>query len=82
MRIIDSDRKAQAHQIQLYLSGAEAEELREHLDALLGDPEANEHRHVMSRDGGAELSLSIVTPAKIESGRYTTLEAKVLRGKW
>jgi hypothetical protein len=80
--MIDPSRSKELLQLQLYLSRDEAIELREHLDSLRADPEANEHRHVFSRDGHSELSVSIVTPRKIQGLGYTELETKVLKAKW
>jgi hypothetical protein len=53
---------------QLYVTPAEARELRDALEGLLADPEANEHVHLGE---AAEFSLSIVTPRKLGGGGYT-----------
>jgi hypothetical protein len=46
MRMLDTDGDRSVHQLQLYLTPREAQELRTALDRLLADPEANEHEHV------------------------------------
>ena len=80
MRALDGQEQRGLRSVQLYLSRGEAAELREALDRLLGDPEANEHVHVMSSDAVAELSVSIVTAHKLRSGgRYTRTEQELLR---
>jgi hypothetical protein len=66
------------HQLQLYLTPREGQELRTALDRLLADPEANEHEHVLAEDGGRELSLSIVTPTKLGALKgYTRVEQQL-----
>jgi hypothetical protein len=65
MRILDAENQRSVHQLQLYLTPREAQELRTALDRLLVDPEANEHEHVFAEDTGRELSVSIITPAKL-----------------
>ena len=77
MRIIDTDREQSARCLQLYLTVREARELRQQLDHILADPEANEHFHVHSDDASREISCSIVTPRKLENGNYTELERRV-----
>jgi hypothetical protein len=66
-------------QVQLYLSLAEARKFANELGKLLNDPEANEHFHLFSEDGGVELSCSIVTAAKLSRG-YTAEERHVFGG--
>ena len=80
MRILDSSSDKQVGQVQLYLSAAEARELVASLGKLLGDPEAKDHFHVFSEDGGAELSCSIVTARKLAAGGYTPAERKAMAG--
>jgi hypothetical protein len=79
MRILDADRGQGVRVLQLYMTANEARELRDHLDALVEDPEASEHRHVCSHDDPSrDLSVSIVTPRKLREGRYTVKERQVL----
>jgi hypothetical protein len=75
MWVLDPQRKASVPGAQLYLTPAEARELRDALDELLGDPEALEHAHL---GDSAEFSISIVTKAKLASGRYSSVERQVL----
>jgi len=79
MRVL-GDELSSMSQAQLYLSAAEARKLVGELQRLLEDPEANEHFHVFSEDGGAELSCSIVTEAKLSASRYTPAERKAFAG--
>ena len=81
MRTLDADAGRAVRVVQLYLSEPEARSLRGLLDGLLAHPEASEHEHLYSADQGAELSLSIVTPPKLQSGRYTRLERDPLGAK-
>ena len=80
MRLINTDGMKGLHQVQLYLTAAEARELVAELEKLIADPEASEHFHVFSEDGGAELSCSIVTARKLESVGYTKGERKAFGG--
>jgi hypothetical protein len=81
MRLIESEGERRLSQVQLYLSAAEARKLVAELGSLLADPEKNEHFHVFSDDGGAELSCSIVTARKLADGAYTKAEREAF-GKW
>jgi len=81
MRIIDTGRKQSVRCAQLYLTAREARELRQQLEHLLADPEANEHFHVHSDDASREMSCSVVTPRKLAEGRYTDLERRVFDEK-
>jgi hypothetical protein len=81
MRLIDSAGEKRLHQVQLYLSLAEARELVAELSKLVADPERKDHFHVFSEDGGAELSCSIVTPRKLEGDGYTKGEREAF-GRW
>lgn len=78
MRMLDPHAQRPLSTLQLYLSVAEAQQLRAHLDVLLATPEANTHEHLTSDDGTTELSLSIVTPTKLREGGYTKLERHLL----
>ena len=78
MRMLDVDKRQSVHRLQLYLSPDEASAIRDYLGLLLQDPEANEHHHVFDRRSGREISFSIVTPQKLQEGRYTKLERSVL----
>ena len=61
-------------------SRPEAQELVRELNELLREPEANEHFHLFSKDGGGELSVSIVTQAKLTQGGYTAEEREAFGG--
>jgi hypothetical protein len=78
MRMLDTNGDRSVHQLQLYLTPREAQELRTALGRLLVDPEANEHEHVFAEDAGRELSLSIVTPTKLRALKgYTRVEQQL-----
>ena len=79
MRMLDVDKEQSVFRLQLYLTADEAAELHKQLERLLAAPEANEHFHVFDRDMSRELSCSILTPGKLESGGYTELEQKVFK---
>jgi hypothetical protein len=76
--MLDSEQQRSVRQLQLYLDVREAQELREALAVLLEYPDASEHRHVLDRDGGWELSLSLVTEGKLRAGGYTPRERELL----
>lgn len=78
MRILDTDNQGPVRRIQLYLTPDEAAELRRALDRLLQDPEGSEHEHVVAEDASRDLSVSIVTAAKLaEAERYTDAERRM-----
>ena len=81
MRMLDPDAQRSVRVLQLYLSAAEATELRDALTRLLTDPEANEHEHVFCEHTDREVSVSIVTSAKRAAGGYTALEQMILDEK-
>jgi hypothetical protein len=74
MRMLDPNGKVSLWQLQLYLTISEAKEMKQMLDALLKDPEANEHETVCG--DGRELSFSLLTEKKLKGGGYTPLERK------
>jgi len=80
MRMLDPEAKEEVRALQLYLTATEAAQLRSELDNLLRDPESNEHFHILSEDGGRDLSCSIITKAKLASTGYTSLERKIFTG--
>lgn len=57
MWILDVASEKAVESLQLYLTSEEAVDLRASLDRLLNDPEALEHEHLFSRNGGAEMSF-------------------------
>jgi hypothetical protein len=75
--MFDLGHKHSVAHLQLYLSCDEAEQLRDNLNRLLVDPEANMHFHLTTSDGRRDLSCSIITPAKLSSGRYTGDERRL-----
>lgn len=80
MRMIDVDRKRSVHALQPYLTPAEAKELSDGLVRLLKRPEVREHGHVAAGDGLRDLSVSIVTPAKLaDLSGYTEAERRLLQ---
>jgi len=81
VRLIDTESMARLEQVQLYLSADEARRLVAELEKLLADPEANQHFHLFSEDGGDELSVSLLTPAKLMGTGYTPDERAAF-GKW
>jgi len=81
MRALDSKTGKALGQIQLYLSPAEARKVIQELEGLLRDAEANEHFHLLSEDGAEEISVSVVTEAKLAAPGYTAEERRML-GAW
>ena len=81
MRMLDADREHSIRVLQLYLTVKEATELLRGLTRLLKEPEASEHEHVFADDMSREMSFSILTQAKLRSGRYTALEARIFAEK-
>jgi hypothetical protein len=78
VRMLDAEGGRSVYQLQLYLTPGEARELRAALDRLLVDPEANDHEHVLAEDSGRELSLSLVTSAKLRDlSGYTLAERRM-----
>ena len=78
MRILDAETQRSLHDLQLYLTPAEATEFKDALQELLRNPEAIEHRHVLG--DGREISFSLITPAKLSDLRgYTDVERRVLQ---
>jgi hypothetical protein len=77
MHFLDTVREQEVREIQIYLSVREATQLRALLDRLLTNPDAMEHYHLPSDDRSRELSCSILTPNKLETGHYTDLEKKM-----
>lgn len=78
MRMLDVEKKQSVRLLQLYLTPAEAREMRQQLERLLADPEADNHFHLPLDDSTREISCSIVTPRKLRDLAYTPLEKKVL----
>jgi hypothetical protein len=82
MRMLDFENKSSVWNLQIYLTPKEAENLRDGLNNLLKDPEANEHFHVMCENSGREISCSIITKKKLSDiSRCTKLEQELLMGK-
>jgi hypothetical protein len=82
MRLLDGEEQVPLWNVQLYLTPAEASELVAALNKLLADPEANEHEHVLSRESGREISVSLVTPTKLSDlSGYTPAERKMFEDK-
>lgn len=79
MKIIDDQRKQPVKSASLFLTPREAREMRDNLDVLLQDPEANEHFHVYSDDNSHEISCSVITESKLKNLKsYNKLEQQVL----
>jgi hypothetical protein len=78
MRMLDSDYQGPVRRIQLYLSPREAADLRDALDRLLEDPDAITNERVLAEDASRDLSVSIVTAAKLqELKRYSDAERRM-----
>ena len=77
MKILDEDREQSVRVLRLYLGVKEARELHKGLTELLEDPQKNDHFHVFARDMSSEMSVSIVTDAKLKTGGYTHLERRI-----
>ena len=82
MRLLDGEKQVPLWNVQLYLTPAEASELVAALNKLLVDPEAKEHEHVLSRESGREISVSLVTLTKLNDlSGYTPPERKMFQEK-
>ena len=80
MRILDTEKQARLYEVQLYLTPDEAADLRDKLDVLLRKPDANAHEHLIT--DGAEMSFSLITPAKLKDmSGYTAAEHKLFGKK-
>jgi hypothetical protein len=78
MRILDTDNQGPVRRIQVYLTPGEAADLRDALDQLLDDPESSANERVLAEDGSRDLSVSIVTAAKLrELRRYSDAERRM-----
>jgi|RhiMetdeSRZDD1v2_1073273.scaffolds.fasta_scaffold667578_3 hypothetical protein len=78
MRILDTDNQGPVRRIHVYLTPEEAEKLTRALTRLVRDPEASEAQRVVADDGSRDLSVSIVTPAKLHDvRRYTDAERRM-----
>jgi hypothetical protein len=76
--MLDAERQQSVRSLQLYLRPTEARKLKEALDVLLHDPDANEHRHVLDEDGGWDLSFSLLTDTKLrDTSGYTERERRL-----
>jgi hypothetical protein len=64
MRLLDEDADASCNRVTCYLTRAEAQELRDSLEALLrGGMER--HEHVSSADFGKEITVCLYDPADL-----------------
>ena len=80
MHILDGEKQTPLNEVQFYLTPEEAIELREKLDTLLKDAEANEHEHIIS--GDREISFSLITPTKLKNlSGYSAAERKMFERK-
>jgi hypothetical protein len=77
MRMIDPIADKEVKVIQVYLTRDDALFLKQRMDMLLENPEAEEHFHLCN-DASHDLSFSIVTPTKLARRGYTELEQQVL----
>ena len=78
MRILDTDNQGPVRRIHIYLTPGEAASLKRALERLLQDPEATEVERVVADDSSRDLSVSIVTLAKLhERARYTDAERRM-----
>ncbi|MBN1663276.1 MAG: hypothetical protein JW943_06720 [Deltaproteobacteria bacterium] len=80
MRMIDFDKKCAVKSIDLYLTIGEASWLKEELERLLRDPEADDHFHIYDeKDQNREISCSIITENKLKKlSGYNKLERQIL----
>jgi hypothetical protein len=80
MWMLDAETQKPVRTLQLYLTVDEAQQLRISLDAVLADPEAKEHEHVLGN--GSDLSVSLITEAKRNDlSGYTEPERRLLAKK-
>jgi hypothetical protein len=78
MRILDMDNQGPVRRIHIYLTPGEAANLGHALARLLRDPEATETERVVAEDASRDLSVSLVTSAKLHDvKRYTDAERRM-----
>lgn len=65
MRILNDDENASISRVTLYLTFAEASEMRDSIDALLSSP-LGRHEHVPSGDYAKEVTVCIYDPTALE----------------
>jgi hypothetical protein len=82
MRMLDGESLQTIYQLQLYLLPKEAKDLMLALADLLRDPDANEHTHIFGADSPREISVSIITPRKLNSlENYSEEERRMFKEK-
>jgi hypothetical protein len=78
MRLLNGDDQTPLYSAQLYLTPEEARSLRDALNRLLEAIERPEHEHVLGKDGLRDVSVSIVTDAKLRDlDKYTEHERRM-----
>lgn len=78
MRLLDGDGQRSLFNVQMYLGVDEAKAMIKALEALLKNPEENEHEHVIAVDGLREVSVSLVTPSKLRDlSHYSPAERRM-----
>lgn len=78
MRMLDevSDRKLD--RVTLYLTRAEAQELRDSLGSILANPRGN-HAHVSSNDHQKELTVCVYDDATLDGYGFNERSKKLIR---
>ena len=80
MRFLNGDEQTALRNVQAYFTPDEAVELCSALSKLLANPEANNHEHVFSKDGSREISVSLITSAKLQDlSGYSAAEQKMFK---
>lgn len=65
MRILDQDNNCAVNYVTLYLTLAEAKELRDSLDDLIAKPDIN-HAHIPSEDYKKEITVTVYGEGGLE----------------
>jgi hypothetical protein len=65
VRILDQDNDKSVNSVIVYLTSAEASELRDSLDQILAGP-AGRHEHVSSRDYSREITVCVYEVGNLE----------------
>lgn len=75
MWLLDSKRSTKVESAKLFLTVVEARRMRDALIKLIADPDEPDTEHI-GEDG--ELSVSIITDRKLDTGSWTLRERQLL----
>jgi hypothetical protein len=75
MWLLDTPRSTKVESLQLYLTVVEARRMRDALIKLIAEPEAVETEQI---GDGAQVTISIVTDRKLDTGTWTLRQRQLL----